>query len=98
MAGPLAGLVVADFTQLAQGPFATQMMGDLGAEIVKIEPVKGDWMRHWSMANLFVEGESASYLSFNRNKRSVVVDLKHPRGREVALKVQDEARRAEAYF
>ena len=57
MAGPLAGLVVADFTQLAQGPFATRMMGDLGAEIVKIEPVKGDWMRHWSMANLYIEGE-----------------------------------------
>ena len=38
--------IVADFTQLAQGPYATQMMGDLGAEIIKIEPVKGDWMRH----------------------------------------------------
>ena len=52
MTGPLDGLVVADFAQLAQGPFATQMLGDLGAEIIKIEPPKGDWMRHWSMANL----------------------------------------------
>ena len=81
MAGPLAGLVVADFTQLAQGPFATQMLGDLGAEIIKIEPIKGDWMRHWSMANLFIEGEGASFLSFNRNKRSIAIDLKHPRAR-----------------
>jgi crotonobetainyl-CoA:carnitine CoA-transferase CaiB-like acyl-CoA transferase len=91
MTGPLAGLVVADFTQLAQGPFATQMLGDLGAEIVKIEPIKGDWMRHWSMANLFVEGEGASYLSFNRNKRSIAIDLKNPRGKDVALRLVDHA-------
>jgi len=91
MTGPLAGLVVADFTQLAQGPFATQMMGDLGAEIVKIEPIKGDWMRHWSMANLAVAGESGSFLSFNRNKRSIGIDLKHPRGKEVALRLVDRA-------
>ncbi|HLL50458.1 MAG TPA: CoA transferase [Thermomicrobiales bacterium] len=91
MTGPLAGLVVADFTQLAQGPFATQMLGDLGAEIIKIEPIKGDWMRHWSMANLFVEGEGASYLSFNRNKRSIAIDLKNLRGKEVALRLVDRA-------
>ena len=91
MAGPLAGLVVADFTQLAQGPFATQMMGDLGAEIIKIEPVKGDWMRHWSMANLYIEGEGGSFLSFNRNKRSIGIDLKHPQGKEVALRLVDRA-------
>jgi crotonobetainyl-CoA:carnitine CoA-transferase CaiB-like acyl-CoA transferase len=117
MTGPLAGLVVADFTQLAQGPFATQMLGDLGAEIIKIEPIKGDWMRHWSMANHFVkgdgslpmaggdsplqrrgargggqwEGESASYLSFNRNKRSIAIDLKNPRGKDVALRLVDRA-------
>lgn len=91
MAGPLAGLVVADFAQLAQGPFATQMLGDLGAEIIKIEPMKGDWMRHWSMANLFIEGEGASFLSFNRNKRSIAIDLKHPRGKEAALRIIDRA-------
>ena len=91
MAGPLTGLVVADFAQLAQGPFATQMLGDLGAEIIKIEPIKGDWMRHWSMANLFIEGEGASFLSFNRNKRSIAIDLKNPRGKEVALRLIDHA-------
>lgn len=91
MAGPLSGLIVADFTQLAQGPFATQMLGDLGAEIIKIEPIKGDWMRHWSMANLYVEGEGASYLSFNRNKRSIAIDLKNHRGKEVALRLVDRA-------
>lgn len=91
MPGPLEGLVIADFTQLAQGPFATQILGDMGAEIVKIEPPKGDWMRHWSMANLFIEGEGASFLSFNRNKRSIALDLKHPRGKEVALRLIDHA-------
>lgn len=91
MAGPLAGLVVADFTQLAQGPFATQMLGDLGAEIIKVEPIKGDWMRHWSMANLYIEGEGASFLSFNRNKRSIAIDLKHPRGKVVALRLIERA-------
>jgi crotonobetainyl-CoA:carnitine CoA-transferase CaiB-like acyl-CoA transferase len=63
------------------------MLGDMGAEIIKIEPPQGDWMRHWSMANLFREGQSLSFLSFNRNKRSIVIDLKHPRGREVALRL-----------
>ncbi|MCC6314157.1 MAG: CoA transferase [Thermomicrobiales bacterium] len=91
MTGPLEGLVVADFTQLAQGPFATQMLGDMGAEIVKIEPPKGDWMRHWSMANLYIGGEGASFLSFNRNKRSLTLDLKHPAGRDVALRIVDRA-------
>jgi crotonobetainyl-CoA:carnitine CoA-transferase CaiB-like acyl-CoA transferase len=91
MAGPLAGLVVADFTQLAQGPFATQMLGDLGAEIIKVEPIKGDWMRHWSMANLYIEGEGASFLSFNRNKRSIAIDLKNPRGKDVALRLIERA-------
>ncbi len=91
MAGPLAGLVVADFAQLAQGPFATQILGDMGAEIIKIEPPKGDWMRHWSMANLFLAGEGASFLSFNRNKRSIALDLKHPLGKEAALRLVDRA-------
>ena len=87
MGGPLEGLIVADFTGLAQGPFATQMLGDMGAEIIKIEPPKGDWMRHWSMMNLFLAGQGASFLSFNRNKRSIALDLKHPRGKEVALRL-----------
>ncbi|MFN8661773.1 MAG: CoA transferase [Thermomicrobiales bacterium] len=91
MAGPLTGLVVADFTQLAQGPFATQMLGDLGAEIIKIEPLKGDWMRHWSMANLYIGGEGGSFLSFNRNKRSVALDLKNPAGLEAALRIVDRS-------
>jgi crotonobetainyl-CoA:carnitine CoA-transferase CaiB-like acyl-CoA transferase len=74
--GPLKGLVVADFTQLAQGPWATQMLGDMGADIIKIEPVKGDWMRHYAYGNLYPKGESISFVSFNRNKRSIALNLK----------------------
>lgn len=82
--GPLKGLIVADFTQLAQGPWATQMLGDMGADIIKIEPVKGDWMRHYSYANLYPNGESISFLSFNRNKRSIALNLKDPKGNKIA--------------
>lgn len=85
--GPLKGLIVADFTQLAQGPWATQMLGDMGADIVKIEPPKGDWMRNYAYGNIYPEGESISFLSFNRNKRSIVLDLKTSKGVEVAKRI-----------
>ena len=55
--GPLNGIVIADFTQLAQGPFATQIMGDLGAEIVKIEGPAGDWMRGFALQDHHLGGE-----------------------------------------
>jgi crotonobetainyl-CoA:carnitine CoA-transferase CaiB-like acyl-CoA transferase len=83
-AGPLKGLVVADFSQLAQGPWATQMLGDMGADIIKIEPPKGDWMRHYSYGNLYPEGESISFISFNRNKKSIALDLKSEEGKKIA--------------
>ena len=85
--GPLKGLVVADFTQLAQGPWATQMLGDMGADIFKIEPVKGDWMRHYAYGNLYPNGESISFVSFNRNKRSIALNLKDPEGVKIAKSI-----------
>ena len=85
--GPLKGLVVADFSQLAQGPFATQMLSDMGAEVVKIEPVTGDWMRHYSYGNLYPEGESISFVSFNRNKRSIALNLKDPEQKKAAIEI-----------
>lgn len=87
MSGPLSGLVVADFTQLAQGPFATQMFGDLGAEVIKIEPPQGDWMRRFAYGDCEPGGESISYLSFNRNKRSIALNLRDPRGLEIARRI-----------
>jgi crotonobetainyl-CoA:carnitine CoA-transferase CaiB-like acyl-CoA transferase len=89
--GPLKGVVVADFTQLAQGPWATQMLGDMGAEIIKIEPPKGDWMRSYAYGNLYPQGESISFLSFNRNKRSIVLDLKSGKGIKAAQDIISKA-------
>ena len=82
--GPLKGLVVADFSQLAQGPWATQMLGDMGAEIIKIEPPKGDWLRHYAYGNLYPKGESISFISFNRNKKSIALDMKTDEGKQIA--------------
>ena len=82
MSGPLDGVVVLDFTQLLQGPYATQILGDMGAEILKIEPPAGDWMRKFALGNLYLSGESVSFLAFNRNKRSVCINLKQAEGVE----------------
>jgi crotonobetainyl-CoA:carnitine CoA-transferase CaiB-like acyl-CoA transferase len=89
--GPLQGVVVIDFTQLAQGPWATQTLGDMGADIVKIEPPKGDWMRHYAYGNMYPEGESISFLSFNRNKRSIVLNLKSAKGIEAVKRMVAKA-------
>src|SRR6516162_472099 len=72
---PLQGLQVLDLTRAVTGPFCTMILGDLGARIIKIEePGTGDETRHWGPP--FVEGESAYFLSLNRNKESVVLDFR----------------------
>lgn len=91
MAGPLDGVVVADFTQLMQGPFATQILGDMGADIIKIEPPKGDWSRSFSLLELYKNGESVSFMTFNRNKRSIAIDLKKDKGRAVVQRIIEKA-------
>jgi crotonobetainyl-CoA:carnitine CoA-transferase CaiB-like acyl-CoA transferase len=85
--GPLEGIVIADFTQLAQGPFATQIMGDLGADIVKIESPNGDWMRGFALQDHERGGESISYLAFNRNKKSIAINVKGEEGLKLALEI-----------
>lgn len=82
----LEGIRILDFTQMMLGPLCTQTLADMGADVLKIErPGKGDWMRSMPMIGEFVGGDSAAFLSFNRNKRSVAVDLKSPAGREALL-------------
>ncbi|XP_061614446.1 succinate--hydroxymethylglutarate CoA-transferase isoform X3 [Phyllopteryx taeniolatus] len=79
---PLEGVRVLDLTRVLAGPFATMMLGDLGAEVIKVEkPGAGDDTRAWGPP--FVGSESVYFLSVNRNKKSVAVDLKHPRGAQV---------------
>ena len=75
---PLAGVRVLDLTQFLAGPFATQILGDLGAEVIKLEAPSGDWSR--SLPPHFVGSDSAYYLSVNRNKKSVVADMKSADG------------------
>jgi len=77
--GPLSHLRVLDLTQFLSGPYATQILGDLGAEVVKIEAPDGDMTRR--LPPHFVGTQSAYYLSINRNKRSLVVDMKSDAGR-----------------
>jgi len=82
MASPLDGLTVLDFTRVLSGPYCTMQLADMGARVIKIEqPGKGDDTRGWGPP--FVNGESAYFLSINRNKESLTLDLKHPAARGV---------------
>ncbi len=87
--GPLSGVIVLDLTMHLAGPFATQILGDLGARIIKVEPPKGDSTR--DIGPYFVDGLSAYFFSTNRNKESICIDLKLPEGREVLLSLAKKA-------
>jgi crotonobetainyl-CoA:carnitine CoA-transferase CaiB-like acyl-CoA transferase len=78
----LAGIRVLDLTHALAGPYCTMLLGDLGADVVKIEAPTGDQSRQWGPP--FINGESAYFLSVNRNKRSVMVDLKTAEGKATA--------------
>ncbi len=81
----LAGYRVLDCTIAMAGPFAGQRLGDLGADVVKIEPLAGEWQRHVSAGGARGNRVNVSFLSLNRNKRSLAIDLKKPEGRAVLL-------------
>jgi crotonobetainyl-CoA:carnitine CoA-transferase CaiB-like acyl-CoA transferase len=82
---PLAGKRLLDFSQGVAGPYCAMLLGDLGAEVIKVEPLEGDWSR--AVGSLVRPHESSAHLSLNRNKRSICLNLKHERGREIALKL-----------
>jgi crotonobetainyl-CoA:carnitine CoA-transferase CaiB-like acyl-CoA transferase len=89
MSGPLAGLTVVDLTTVVMGPYATQILGDLGASIIKVEAPGGDNVRH--VGPMKNRGMGHMFLHLNRNKKSIVLDLKQPAGRDALLKIAAKA-------
>jgi crotonobetainyl-CoA:carnitine CoA-transferase CaiB-like acyl-CoA transferase len=85
--GILSGYRVLDCSIAMAGPFAAQRLGDLGADVVKVEPVTGEWQRHTAAGGARGNKVNVSFLSLNRNKRSLAVDLKDPDGRAVLLEL-----------
>jgi len=90
VSGPLAGLLVADFSRVLAGPYCTMILGDLGADVIKVEGPGGDDTRHWMPP--VREGVSTYYLSINRNKRSIQLNLRDAADRAAAAEL---ARRAD---
>lgn len=87
MPGPLHGIKILEFTQIIAGPFGGMMLADMGADVIKIEPVEGE---PWRLALQFIPGESKTYMSLNRGKRSLPLDLSRPEGLKIARELAAE--------
>ena len=87
--GPLAGLLIADFSRVLAGPYCTMLLADLGADVIKVESPAGDDTRHWVPP--VRDGISTYYLAINRNKRSVVLDLRDEADRAAAAELTRRA-------
>jgi len=90
MSGPLDGITILEFTSVVLGPWACQTLGDLGADIIKVEPPTGDTNRNLGPTKNNKD-MAALYLNCNRNKRSIVLNLKDPEGQKAALKLAEKA-------
>ena len=90
MARALEGIRIIDFSKALAGPYCTMLLADMGAEVIKVEmPGSGDDSRGWGPP--FIEGEAAYFLSVNRNKKSITLNLKDPKAKEIALKIIEKA-------
>ena len=87
----LQGIRVVSFNHFLLGPVGIQVLGDLGADVIAVEPVEGAWQRHWYPGGKSADGQSGLFLCGNRNKRSVALDLKSPKARAIALKLCQSA-------
>ena len=85
------GVKVLSFTHFLQGPSAVQMLADLGADVVKIEPLTGAFERHWAGADAFIDDVSVFFMLGNRNQRSLSIDLRSEQGKEIILRMVREA-------
>ncbi|MEK7215733.1 MAG: CoA transferase [Chloroflexota bacterium] len=89
--GPLAGFRVVDLSQMLAAPGAAMMLADQGAEVIKVEPLWGDQIRHTFTSAPMANSESRSFLAQNRNKRGIALDIREPRGREIVHRLSDGA-------
>src|SRR5262252_1501015 len=87
----LAGIRVVSFNHFLLGPMGIQMLGDLGADVIAVEPADGAWQRHWSGGDIWHDGQSMLHLCANRNKRNIALDLKSPKGSDIALRLVERA-------
>ena len=88
MPGPLDGIKIIEFTQIIAAPFGGMLLADMGAEIIKVEPLEGE---PWRLHTEFIPKESKTFIGLNRGKKSLPLDLQSPEGLEIAQKLVADA-------
>ncbi len=87
----LKGIRVLSFNHFLFGPMGVQALGDMGADVISVESTEGAWQRHWSSGDIWNDGQGMLHMCANRNKRSIGIDLKSEKGKEIAFKLIDSA-------
>src|SRR5258708_17984967 len=87
----LQGIRIISFNHFLLGPMGIQALADVGADVIAVEAPEGAWQRHWSSGDIWHDGQGMVHMCTNRNKRSVALDLKSSKGKEIALKLIDGA-------